>query len=102
MVVSVRNSMTFAIYIQNGSHSMDAPTLGGRPIGEPQHVPRYVVAHVIIDIPEGTTKEEVAKKWWSGRTIDLSVNISAESECPDDVKAQLPDPQIRCWHWSEL
>jgi hypothetical protein len=71
-------------------------------VGETEQRPKYVLYRVITDVPERTTEEDVFEKWWNGRAIIPSHEISAESECPDDVKARLFDTDITRMHWSRL
>ena len=68
-----------------------------------------MLTDIIFNVPEGTTKEMVEKKW--GPTNNPVLEFCADDECPTDVMAQieteriegtLENRQVRRRDWSRV
>jgi hypothetical protein len=80
------------------------------PAGEHQRCEgRDVVAqHFVMDIPEGTTRDDVVasllRKLFErgGPIIDDTDGLAFEEEWPQEVRRQFRDKSVPRWSWSSL
>jgi hypothetical protein len=70
---------------------------------ERRQMPRQMVEHLIVDIPEGTTQEDVVEKLLAnGVQIGNTDGAGFDETWPEEVRQQCDSRNCNRWAWPNL